>query len=88
VGETCTNCVEDCGPKLGDGVCHCSEVNVSVTDCPDMAVCGDGVCVFGETPCTCTEDCGPCTSICGDQVCDPMSENECSCPDDCGKCPP
>src|SRR5688572_7295708 len=49
-------------------------------------VCGDGVCVAGES-CACPQDCGECTSVCGDGWCQFGVEDCTTCPNECGTCP-
>ena len=69
------NCIVlgDCTDKDGDGV-------------PDecIAICGDGVCSFGEDEITCPEDCAT-DPVCGDGVCN-WNENCITCTEDCGEC--
>lgn len=69
------NCIVfgDCTDTNGDGI-------------PDEcdAVCGDGVCSFGEDEISCPEDCAT-DVVCGDGICEGY-ENCVSCPGDCGEC--
>ncbi len=91
-------CPADCG-WCGDGFCSIHEEDGSCPyDC-GSATCGDGWCDFGEdewscatdcgggSTCICNYDCPPatpgCEGVCGDGVCDLVSEDSSSCPSDC-----
>lgn len=54
------------------------------TTCDDsLPHCGDGVCNTALETCrTCPGDCGACTAVCGDTICD-STESSASCPGDC-----
>ncbi|HEY8378749.1 MAG TPA: hypothetical protein VIK91_19790, partial [Nannocystis sp.] len=80
--ETALNCPADCSCN-DDGICQPYEWD----DCCDCLIdcgltCGDGICVFGESPRTCPYDCGEC----GDGICISQFENMFNCPEDCSRC--
>ena len=66
------NCPEDCVGPLACNT-YCAEY-------PERC-CGDGVCLFPENGIRCPEDCS-----CGDDYCDPLTEDASTCPGDCITC--
>ena len=87
-GETCSNCVVDCGlcAGCGDKVCASTEsCSTCAEDCGECPRCGDGFCTGDENCETCAPDCGACEA-CGDHRCTAPQEDCFTCPDDCGKC--
>jgi len=65
-------------------VIHKSGLLVTSESC--VEVCGDGLCLGGETCQTCPQDCGACPAFCGDDQCN-GNETCGTCPADCGLCP-
>ncbi len=64
-GESCSNCVTDCGvcSACGNGACDAGETCTSCRgDCgPCTTACGDGTCGLSEHCQSCPGDCGACT---------------------------
>lgn len=88
--ESQTNCCTDCGCQDG--------YTCSNSSCQQNTNCGDGTCGSGESQTNCCRDCGcpensTCTNLgcistqgpsgCGDNYCDPSTENIANCPIDC-----
>jgi cysteine-rich repeat protein len=73
----------------GDGALGCDDAECWATCAPlcppgvscaaDAPRCGDGACSAVEDCRSCSDDCGVCTAVCGDLVCDPSE----TCPGDC-----
>jgi len=88
LGESCSNCTEDCGVCQYCGDCDCDPtLGENLANCPsDCRVgCGDGTCSGPvETPSNCPADCAnPRDPICGDDVCAQGIEDACACAADC-----
>ena len=83
LGESCLNCVDDCGicEFCGDGTCGATESSTSC--CQDCgSICGDGVCNCGESSSSCVSDCGSeCTPSCTGKEC-----GHDGCGGSCGSC--
>ncbi len=93
-GETCQNCVADCGACsfCGDMACDAQAGETCMTcplDCDVCPGCGNATCEANESCASCPVDCteGCQDPICGDQFCN-GSETCMGCPVDCGMCAP
>jgi hypothetical protein len=65
-GENAANCLDDCAPQCGNGVCEANETPGSCApDC--VSTCGDGLC--NEAATACPFDCTGVFGSCGDGFC-------------------